>query len=532
MKLGRAGGIEVANIIFILHILYSANIALLLIGVLLVRDVWRPIGGALIDATGIRMQWMPVIFTLILLFLLIGLLLVARDIWKIALGRPLAPGKLATGGLIAVLIISNASIIPIVTRVSVMGYVPLITQVVRVLIRAETDYVLPELLCLSDGTEVVDRNMWIEKRRPEILALFEDEIYGRAPDRKMATKVSLANIDRDALDGKAIRKEVVLSFENGGKRLNLNVLIYLPKKSNGPAPAFLGLNFYGNHTIHTDPEITQSSEWTGVGRPFSELDDRAIEETRGSRATHWPVERILQRGYGLITMYYYDIDPDFDDGFQNGIHPLFYREGQERPDLDEWGSIAAWSWGLSRIMDYIETDADIDHTRIAVMGHSRLGKTSLWAGAQDERFAIVISNDSGCMGAALSRRKYGETIADITSTFPHWFCGNFMKYAGREDELPIDQHMLISLIAPRPVYIASADLDIWADPEGEFLSARTASEVYRLFGKDGLAADKRPGLHKPVMSAIGYHVREGIHYVTHYDWDCFMDFANIHFGLE
>ncbi|RJP71663.1 MAG: acetylxylan esterase [Candidatus Abyssobacteria bacterium SURF_17] len=398
--------------------------------------------------------------------------------------------------------------------------------------RPRTDYVLPDPLRLADGTEVTDAAAWKEKRRPQILALFENEVYGRIPDRDIATEFSLASIENHALDGRAIRKQIVLSFRHGGKHVNLNVLMYFPAKSDRPVPAFVGLNFYGNHTIHADPGITMSNAWIDSERPFDDLEGGKIAQTRGSRATHWPVERILQRGYGLITMHYYDVDPDFDDGFQNGIHPLFYRQGQQRPDPDEWGSISAWAWGLSRIMDYLETDADIDQTRIAVMGHSRLGKAALWAGAQDERFAIVISNNSGCMGAALSRRRYGETIADITSMFPHWFCGSFKKYAGREDELAVDQHMLIALIAPRPVCIASADLDIWADPEGEFLSAMAASGVYRLFGKDGLAADKQPGLHTPVTSTIGYHIRKGKHRVTPYDWDRFMDFADIYLSMK
>jgi hypothetical protein len=461
-----------------------------------------------------------------------GFVLITADIRKVVIGEPLTASALATGALIAVLVLSNAFIIPIVVKVSIAGYVPLVTRISKAFLRAKTDYTLPELLRLSDGTAVTDSTVWMEKRRPEIRALFENEVYGRVPEQSITANVSLVSHDRNALEEKAVRKEVVLSFESGGRHLDLNVLMYLPAKSEGPTPAFVGLNFYGNHTIHTDPGITLSNKWTDSEQAFSDLNDRKIAGTRGSRATHWPVERILERGYALVTMHYYDVDPDFDDGFQSGVHALFYREGQGRPDPDKWGSISAWAWGLSRIMDYLETDADIDHTRVAVMGHSRLGKTALWAGAQDERFSIVISNNSGCMGAALSRRKYGETVGDIIGRFPYWFCDNFAKYAGREEELPIDQHMLIALIAPRPVYVASADLDLWADPKGEFLAARAATEVYRLFGNDGLATDRQPDLHRPIMKTIGYHIRKGKHWVTDYDWDCFMDFADMHFGAK
>ena len=506
---------DISRIVF--HCAYSANIALLMVGVLSVRQFWQPINDELINITRIGIPWMPITFALTLLFLFVGLLLLVQDIGIPAPNEPLGAGKLTTGGLITILVLSNAFIIPILWKVSIAGYVPLVSRLSSVLVKAEKNYVLPEPLRLSDGTEVADADMWMEKRRPEILALFEDEVYGRAPDRKIAMTTSLTSLDKEALGGRAIRKEVILGFENAGGRLDLNVLIYLPKHSDGPAPAFVGLNFEGNHNVHPDPGITLSGS-----------SGQTTAATRGSRASLWQVERIIERGYALVTMNYEDVDPDFDDGFQNGVHPLFYSQGQERPAPNEWGSIAAWAWGLSRIMDYLGTDDDIDHTRVAVMGHSRLGKTALWAGARDERFALVISNNSGCMGAALSRRRRGETVAAIASAFPHWFCGAFAKYANREGELPIDQHMLIALIAPRPVYVASARLDTWADPEGEFLAARAATEVYRLFGKDGLAADKLPGLHKPVTSIIGYHIRKGTHDVTRYDWDCLMNFADIH----
>ncbi len=387
---------------------------------------------------------------------------------------------------------------------------------------------LPDPLMLSNGERVTDVSTWENQRRPEIYTLFAEHVYGKVPNSAKATEISyeLLESSTDALGGTATRKQVRVFLLGDTDGPFMDVLIYLPNNREAAAPLFVGHNFYGNHTIVDDPAVRLSESWVRNNENFNIFNNKATEASRGVRTHRWPLRDILERGYGVATIYYGDIDPDDNGNFDNGIHPYFYSEGQTQPAPDEWGAIAAWAWGLSRALDYFAMDADINENQVAVMGHSRLGKTSLWAGAMDERFALVISNDSGCGGAALSRRRFGETVERINTVFPHWFADNFNQYNNNEGELPVDQHMLFALMAPRPVYVASAAEDLWADPRGEFLSAKYASPVYELYGLTGLPAEDMPALGDPVMGTIGYHIRPGKHDITLYDWDRYMDFAD------
>jgi len=392
-------------------------------------------------------------------------------------------------------------------------------------------YLLPNPLVSQSGDPVKDVEGWENSRRPELLELFSAQVYGRSPD-PIPVKPAIVSLVEDALNGKAVRREIDLTLQRNGKSLTISMLVYTPKgKSKGPL--FLGLNFQGNHAVEDDARIRLPISWMRERQDGSTEGNRATDNSRGVASQGWPAEAVVQRGYGLATIYYGDIDPDFDDGFQNGIHPLFEDWHSRVTQEERWGSIAAWAYGLSRALDYLQSDPLVDGSRVAVIGHSRLGKTALWAGAQDARFKMVISNNSGCGGAALSRRAFGETVGRINRVFPHWFCQNHRKYNERESELPVDHHQLIALVAPRAVYVASASLDQWADPLGEFLSCVHADPVYRLLGTKGMggsaAPTQIPRADQPLHNGpMGYHLRTGEHAVTAEDWKHFLNFADLY----
>ncbi len=385
-------------------------------------------------------------------------------------------------------------------------------------------YSLPDPLVFDNGLTVNSKKDW-EKRRKEIYQSFEKEIYGVAPEWTGKLKSTIVSQKDNALNGLAKRKQVHLQLINNDRKLEIVILIYLPQNYKN-APIFLGYNFNGNHTTSTETDIIITDTWVRNNEKIGTLDNRANENGRGKSVSRWPMKEIISRGFGVATLYYGEIDPDYDDGFKNGVHQLF----DSSRISSSWGSIATWAWGLSRVMDYFETDKEINVKRVIVMGHSRLGKTALWAAASDKRYAMVISNNSGCGGAAISRRKFGETVSSINNVFPHWFCDNFKKFNDNEDLLPVDQHELIALIAPRPVSVASAAEDLWADPKGEFLSCFYASPVYELLGMKSFAKNEMPPLNKPVYGDISYHVRDGKHDITSLDWKYYMDYAASYFN--
>lgn len=395
------------------------------------------------------------------------------------------------------------------------------------------EFVLPEVLRAVDGSKVTTSDEWTAKRRPEVLQLFQDHVYGRIQPKPDDLKFEVTATKPDALGGKATRKFIHISLSGHPQWKGMDVMLYVPNEAKGKAPVFAGLSFNGNHAVSKETDVPINERWM---RPNAKNDqavknNKATEASRGVESSRWPLEMIIGRGFAVATAYYGDIEPDHADGWKDGLRAALSKDGAGTAWKDgDWGAIGAWAWGLSRILDYLETDKDVDSKHCAVIGHSRLGKTSLWAGASDPRFSLVVSNDSGEGGAALMRRNFGETTEIITRAFPHWFTSKYRSYAGHANACPVDQHMLIALMAPRPVYIASASEDDWADQKGEFLSGRHAGSVYALFGKQGLGMDEPPAIDQPVGDFIAYHNRTGKHDVLDYDWLQYLKFAARHFG--
>lgn len=387
-------------------------------------------------------------------------------------------------------------------------------------------YTLPDPLVCNNGERVTTSAQWESVRRPEILDMFSTSMYGVTPGEPIAAEHQVIHEKPDALNGKATAKQTRFLFKKNGKEVEAILILYTPNAIKGKVPVFLSYNFMGNQSIDADTDILVSP---GLKKVKRENDETLAP---GYQKNRWPLEMIIDAGFGVATMCYHDIFPDKAELKDESILALFNDYKQSKDRQDAWQAIGGWAWGLSRIMDYLKKEQNVNAAQVALMGHSRQGKAALWAGAQDERFAIVISNNSGCGGAAISKRRFGETLRIMTTSFPHWLCKAAEQYADNEDKLPFDQHELIGLIAPRPVYIASAEKDLWADPKGEFLAGVHAGPVYKLYGHKGLERTEMPGLNEPVMNRIGYHIRPGVHDVTDTDWQNYIRFAKIHFGIK
>lgn len=385
---------------------------------------------------------------------------------------------------------------------------------------------LPDPLIAMDGTKIAGKEQWEKVRRPELKTLFQEYMYGYFPPRPDNVTFKVERIDPKALGGKATLKEISISF-GPPSTPKLQMLLVVPNKRSGKAPVFLGLNFTGNHTVLADPNIRLPKTWMAPNRKGVK-DNRATEEGRGTAIDTWAIEQTIDRGYAVATVYYGDVDPDRKD-LREGIQP--HLQGKDhKASPSDWGTIAAWAWGLQRCIDYLVTDADIDASRIIVFGHSRLGKTALLAAAFDDRAALAIPHQAGCGGTAPSRGKVGESVKRITDVFPHWFNGNFPKFADKVDRLPFDQHCLAALMAPRPLLFTNALDDQWANPDGQFEVLRGADPVYRLLDAGGLEAKTRPEVGVLSSGRLGYWIREGKHSTTPEDWRLFAEYADKQLG--
>lgn len=365
---------------------------------------------------------------------------------------------------------------------------------------------VPDLFTCSDGTPVTSKEVWEKKRRPEILEMFRNQEYGCLPDMSDAkTMIRLADsrCDGTFMGGQAIRRTVEIETERKGIHFSFTFVLFIPASAKKASPCFLMI---GNRGIaNADP-------------------------ARHFMSSFWPAEMIVSRGYATAVVLTQDLAPDYDEGFTTRFHKLFPEyTGEQRPG-NAWGAISAWSWGCSRIMDYLETDPLIDARHVCVVGHSRGGKTALWTLAQDQRFFMATSSCAGNSGDALARGSTGETIAQITGRFPYWFCKNYRQYAHNENSMPFDQHMLLALAAPRLLYTTSRTFDNWADQKGQFDSAVLASEVYeRIYGLTGLESKTMPKPETPLHKGmIGYHMKTGEHNLDEYNWNLILDFADMH----
>lgn len=363
---------------------------------------------------------------------------------------------------------------------------------------------VPSLFTCLDGTQVKDERTWFQKRRPEILELFRREEYGRLPDMsdvKIRIRVADSRQSETIMEGRAIRKTVEVEAVRREIHFSFNFVVFIPVGLDHPAPAFVTICNRG---------IRDSDPARHFLSPF------------------YPAETIISRGYACASFRTQEVAPDYDEGFTTCFHRLFPDYIENRPH-DAWGALTVWAWAASRVMDYFETEPLIDHKRVAVVGHSRGGKTALWCTAQDERFAMAVSSCAGNSGDAISRGSTGETIQDIATRFPYWFCRNYQKYKNNEEALPFDQHMLLALIAPRLIYTTSRTLDSWADPVGQFESCVQADPIYHLLGLTGMPQREKPLPEHPLHDGrIGHHHKTGNHDLDEYDWNCIMDFADKH----
>jgi len=368
-------------------------------------------------------------------------------------------------------------------------------------------YKLPDPLVLQNGQPVRTADQWLKERRPELVKLYESEIYGRMPERAPKLSFTVVETSTNALDGMAVRKHLVGHLGNNPEGPAVNVFLYLPAKAQGPVPVLLHLTFFTS-----DP---------GASAPATPNAGRFRFRETG------PLTNLLARGYGYATVRYTEFEGDSASNNLSLARKLALAPGQTKPAPDEWGTISTWAWGASRVLDYLETDSAVDAKRVALIGHSRLGKTVLWAGARDPRFALVYSSCAGEMGSALARRDYGETVDDMAANFPWQFAGNFQRYAGHWNDMPVDAHMVIALNAPRPVFITGGTQDQWADPRGEFLAAVAAGPVYRLLGQKDLGQTDGPPLDQPLIAgALGFLYHSGGHAILPTDWQAFLAFAD------